>query len=102
DRSPPLSLPSFPTRRSSDLDELQRVGRLFHDDLQLRALALAGSLQHVVGAALLAARRLADADPDAGEVGRMQVLLDRAQPVVARSEEHTSELQSLAYLVCRL
>src|SRR5205823_12155077 len=25
-----------------------------------------------------------------------------AQQVVARSEEHTSELQSLAYLVCRL
>src|SRR5687767_15362912 len=26
----------------------------------------------------------------------------RAQPVGQRSEEHTSELQSLAYLVCRL
>src|SRR2546425_4268385 len=26
----------------------------------------------------------------------------RQQPVVVRSEEHTSELQSLAYLVCRL
>src|SRR2546425_2469849 len=25
-----------------------------------------------------------------------------APPVLARSEEHTSELQSLAYLVCRL
>src|SRR5205823_13242050 len=25
-----------------------------------------------------------------------------ARPVAARSEEHTSELQSLAYLVCRL
>src|SRR5205823_10524314 len=27
---------------------------------------------------------------------------DRAKPAVPRSEEHTSELQSLAYLVCRL
>src|SRR2546425_3115893 len=27
---------------------------------------------------------------------------DRAPGVVVRSEEHTSELQSLAYLVCRL
>src|SRR2546425_11340446 len=31
------------------------------------------------------------------------LLLDRRNPTVAdRSEEHTSELQSLAYLVCRL
>src|SRR2546425_7143659 len=28
--------------------------------------------------------------------------LDKARAVYARSEEHTSELQSLAYLVCRL
>src|SRR6266404_1495341 len=26
----------------------------------------------------------------------------RAEPAIGRSEEHTSELQSLAYLVCRL
>src|SRR2546425_9241711 len=32
------------------------------------------------------------------EPGRVRV----ARPVEARSEEHTSELQSLAYLVCRL
>src|SRR2546425_7547933 len=32
------------------------------------------------------------------DVGR----LDRGAPPRARSEEHTSELQSLAYLVCRL
>src|SRR2546425_1995883 len=31
-------------------------------------------------------------------MGRM----DRGQRIVLRSEEHTSELQSLAYLVCRL
>src|SRR2546425_7645332 len=29
-------------------------------------------------------------------------LLDRLLAVAGRSEEHTSELQSLAYLVCRL
>src|ERR1041384_3681881 len=28
--------------------------------------------------------------------------LENAQPLKVRSEEHTSELQSLAYLVCRL
>src|SRR2546425_7027568 len=31
-----------------------------------------------------------------------EALLLRIHPAVARSEEHTSELQSLAYLVCRL
>src|SRR5205823_13991485 len=34
-------------------------------------------------------------------VGCERVLLD-GQHALARSEEHTSELQSLAYLVCRL
>src|SRR2546425_6680064 len=33
----------------------------------------------------------------------LEVAVDvRAEPTEARSEEHTSELQSLAYLVCRL
>src|SRR2546425_7420114 len=32
-----------------------------------------------------------------GELGELERLVDRV-----RSEEHTSELQSLAYLVCRL
>src|SRR2546423_11834453 len=31
-----------------------------------------------------------------------QVCLDETRASVPRSEEHTSELQSLAYLVCRL
>src|SRR2546425_4703054 len=33
---------------------------------------------------------------------RSRLWVCRAQPVIGRSEEHTSELQSLAYLVCRL
>src|SRR2546425_9638756 len=35
------------------------------------------------------------------EVGRL-VAVEELLPAVLRSEEHTSELQSLAYLVCRL
>src|SRR5205823_12053822 len=54
--------------------------------------------------------RLPEADPvfprgRAEEVVDLLVLADRASQVVReneRSEEHTSELQSLAYLVCRL
>src|SRR5205823_14790671 len=37
----------------------------------------------------------------AGEIRRRSVRADQRQPE-PRSEEHTSELQSLAYLVCRL
>src|SRR3712207_6927632 len=38
-----------------------------------------------------------DADPGAGDLEQLQWVGD-----VARSEEHTSELQSRQYLVCRL
>src|SRR2546423_8018004 len=37
-----------------------------------------------------------------GDMGEMHVDYDGYFGVVDRSEEHTSELQSLAYLVCRL
>src|SRR3712207_8399453 len=56
-----------------------------------------------------------DADRDPAELGHLQDPLERSleqlaltlrrpagQRHVARSEEHTSELQSLQYLVCRL
>src|SRR2546425_2266333 len=36
------------------------------------------------------------------ELGIHAALADAARPEPHRSEEHTSELQSLAYLVCRL
>src|SRR3712207_8938129 len=36
------------------------------------------------------------------EVRRAERLGDRDQPDIRRSEEHTSELQSRQYLVCRL
>src|SRR5947207_588762 len=58
-------------------DELDGVGRFLDHDLQLGAFALAGPAQHVVGAPLLAARRLADADANAGEVAGVQVVADR-------------------------
>src|SRR2546425_9596802 len=36
------------------------------------------------------------------ELAESAARVDRAQALAGRSEEHTSELQSLAYLVCRL
>src|SRR2546425_7215886 len=76
-RRPPRST-LFPTRRSSDLDEHLRVGRGAEVELRLvrngRAVAFIELL------------------PAQGHRPARDV----------RSEEHTSELQSLAYLVCRL
>src|SRR5205823_1833112 len=52
----------------------------------------------------LAEARTAGADPAAvGELdSAIGVAQEQAQRAASRSEEHTSELQSLAYLVCRL
>src|SRR5205823_9098617 len=46
--------------------------------------------------------RTARIEGDAGRRERCERLDAAAERVVERSEEHTSELQSLAYLVCRL
>src|SRR5262249_62385118 len=83
-------LHSFPTRRSSDLLDvvLQGLGRS-------RVAAVAWP-QHDVGlddlSALLVGR------PHHAAFGHRRMLKQRR----LRSEEHTSELQSLTNLVCRL
>src|SRR3989441_1801793 len=53
---------------------------------------------------LVAQRREPSAELDRapGRVERHQIARSRSQVRIGRSEEHTSELQSLAYLVCRL
>src|SRR5438876_8240029 len=69
-------LPSFPTRRSSDLIR-RHIAALrsanLHDALAVYAL-----------------------------LGRRSLALAKSQKANRRSEEHTSELQSPAHLVCRL
>src|SRR5205823_14710356 len=74
-------LPSFPTRRSSDLDRASRPLRVVDPAAVLdeRSVVLAEGGQ-----------RVAEIDRDLG------------CRRTSRSEEHTSELQSLAYIVCRL
>src|SRR3712207_7753678 len=57
--------------------------------------------QHLAGA-LLIGLRPADGDVEAAVSGRRQVGHVKAADVRGRSEEHTSELQSRQYLVCRL
>src|SRR5205823_14641344 len=79
------ALHSFPTRRSSDLLSVA----------DLRALGLHTAVLPIAcvegwsGQAVWRGVRVCDLLAHAGRPG-------------ARSEEHTSELQSLAYLVCRL
>src|SRR5205823_14048196 len=80
-------LHSFPTRRSSDL---AAAGHLA--DRDRRAGAGAGIESDIVR------RRVGAGDLE----GRRLIHVGGTGSGATRSEEHTSELQSLAYLVCRL
>src|SRR5205814_7494242 len=85
---PHRPLPSFPTRRSSDLRRHRRLG----DALRLRPL-----VEGLLGDGAIAHEALAASEIRLGE---SEVGASLRQ--VRRSEEHTSELQSLRHLVCRL
>src|SRR5829696_3641655 len=107
DREPPAPLPG--PRARADHPRGARPERL---PLQ-RAPALASSRTDAATLSLLSARRPGD---DAGRCGAgaprrddlqpsahgVDAVLDAGQPRAPRSEEHTSELQSLTNLVCRL
>src|SRR5205823_9610343 len=98
----PPALHSFPTRRSSDLqDEFRgRVIFTFDGDEagQKAALKAFADDQRFVTQLFVAVQ------PDGFDPCELrQQRGDLAvRDLIARSEEHTSELQSLAYLVCRL
>src|SRR5205823_12897518 len=79
-RRPPRDLHSFPTRRSSDLLGGEQVERA------LEPLGRRARVHNQVEIARGIARQ-----------GDLDLVVH-----TSRSEEHTSELQSLAYLVCRL
>src|SRR5690348_17358761 len=89
-RRPPRST-LFPTRRSSDLLSTQIAGKLpvtrTHD-----ACAPMYETAHAGNAA----------DDHADGAGLVQFVAGHCVSADARSEEHTSELQSPVHLVCRL
>src|SRR5262249_61936356 len=95
--SSPPPLPSFPTRRSSDL-----VGALRNTGLpRIGFSEIAGGARKAPAPHLLVVRgcRRFTEEPAQPLIAAVCAELDRRG---RRSEEHTSELQSLTNLVCRL
>src|SRR5205823_13860683 len=92
-------LHSFPTRRSSDLNAVMPG---------LMATAMTVDVPQAVSDALLGSVPLGRAASTADVAATVRFLLGAESAylsgveIAVRSEEHTSELQSLAYLVCRL
>src|SRR5205823_13101757 len=89
---PSLNLYSFPTRRSSDL---QDISPELEPDLPLEIAHLL--LIDAVGYSKLLVNEQIKLLQELNQIVRSTECFR-----TARSEEHTSELQSLAYLVCRL
>src|SRR5262249_57133646 len=95
--SPYRALPPFPTRRSSDLEALDADGTV----IRMTELADPEAKEEEKPAA-------SKLTGEWGLLERFATLLSEAyergaqQHANARSEEHTSELQSLTNLVCRL
>src|SRR5262249_62163317 len=83
----PLHLHSFPTRRSSDLTSPAFL---------MISWAFSLSSLNSGKASFIASFRFAVISPKRNEA------MKEAFPLFKRSEEHTSELQSLTNLVCRL
>src|SRR5437870_952640 len=98
--APPPALPSFPTRRSSDLE--QRLPRRLRPAIGILAVGVAVVR---IAHARLRARAGAFDEPQLDQLAvgaRLRRECERGVVAVARSEEHTSELQSRGHLVCRL
>src|SRR5205814_8831963 len=86
--TPPLLLHSYPTRRSSDLTTTAASG-------------LRPAMRHLMSKNFSAPRSAPN--PASVSTTSHSVSASRGSaPTSGRSEEHTSELQSLRHLVCRL
>src|SRR5207248_10711952 len=96
----PDVLPSFPTRRSSDLAATVPAGLR---EPEGRPVALGRLLAPCAGAADPVLRNAPRRRDPVADAGRRQGPTSRQRDhPVGRSEEHTSELQSPYDLVCRL
>src|SRR5205814_9211773 len=95
---PHLDLHSFPTRRSSDLPRDRRKSWTASPRPAVSTLPVFSSTTLNCGAPL----GRADVGASAPLYSIATGLPFRSRWTVSRSEEHTSELQSLRHLVCRL
>src|SRR5205823_10669473 len=82
-----LEVHSFPTRRSSDLSAARRAGRTVSEPSTATATTI-----------IVATPKPMNVLSPVKSIPAIAIMTVRPE----RSEEHTSELQSLAYLVCRL
>src|SRR5205823_7616613 len=89
---PPPPPPPFPTRRSSDLGT--NTYYVSFDNVQVGTLIGTGFTKCVTDWKVT--------NPQVFVTFQSVTHLVKPVPMSVRSEEHTSELQSLAYLVCRL
>src|SRR5205823_12437519 len=97
--APHPPLPSFPTRRSSDLEETWiRTADQFLSDADAIRSRLPEALDRLAARAALNL----DCVEEVLQDKRIEQNAPESRSRTQRSEEHTSELQSLAYLVCRL
>src|SRR5690606_39471672 len=97
----PLTPPSFPTRRSSDLVARDTGAALLKAELDVRE-AVRAHIPDLVG--LLEGRENRSGLNSTAEwaASILAFLPEARDEAVPRSEEHTSELQSREKLVCRL
>src|SRR5205814_4837336 len=99
--APHRDLHSFPTRRSSDLAAVQEVAAALRDQLHAAACASDRSVvQRCLHVYLTDALRRWDGY--IREIVQRDIVTIDSINLIVRSEEHTSELQSLRHLVCRL
>src|SRR5205814_9430315 len=97
----PRALPSFPTRRSSDLGQAM-ADQLF--DAIAKFAEYGFNRSHAAAYAMISYQTayLKANYPIEYMTSLLIHMQGSADKVAARSEEHTSELQSLRHLVCRL
>src|SRR5262249_62193339 len=91
----PPALPSFPTRRSSDLFSA------FNGSTRIALRAGMNEASIPTPARRIATRARVKGSLGLTSTSRLEIPRVAAK-VITRSEEHTSELQSLTNLVCRL
>src|SRR5205823_13594405 len=98
----PRTLLSFPTRRSSDLIGLELAKSLARRGYDLVLNAEDAELDGAADAVRQEGAQVTAVRADLRQAAGVDEVHDAIRADGRRSEEHTSELQSLAYLVCRL